>query len=71
MKYYAVKNGRKIGIFETWDECKAQVDGYSGAEYKSFTAEADALAFMGVLEKKESRYFLFRGILRAKKLYTA
>ncbi len=36
MKYYAVKNGRKIGIFTSWDECRAQVDGFSGAQYKSF-----------------------------------
>ena len=47
MKYYAVKNGRKIGIFETWDECKAQVDGFSGAEYKSFTKKEDAQNFIG------------------------
>ncbi len=48
MKYYAVKNGRKIGIFESWDECKAQVDGFSGAEYKSFTKREDALSFLGI-----------------------
>ena len=47
MKYYAVKNGRKIGIFETWDECKAQVEGFSGAEYKSFTKKEDAQRFIG------------------------
>ena len=35
-KYYAVKKGRKVGIFTTWDECKKQVDGFSGAIYKSF-----------------------------------
>ncbi len=36
-KYYAVRNGRIPGIYNTWDECRAQVDGFSGAEYKSFT----------------------------------
>lgn len=46
MKYYAVRNGRKIGIFETWDECKSQVDGFSGAEYKSFTKKDDAKAYL-------------------------
>ncbi|MBQ2004700.1 MAG: RNase H1/viroplasmin domain-containing protein, partial [Peptococcaceae bacterium] len=30
-KYYAVKVGRETGIFTTWDACKAQVQGYSGA----------------------------------------
>ena len=23
-KFYAVRKGRKIGIFTTWDECRAQ-----------------------------------------------
>ena len=35
-KFYAVKEGRNIGIFESWIDCKKQVDGYSGAKYKSF-----------------------------------
>ena len=46
MKYYAVRNGRKIGIFETWEQCKAQVDGFSGAEYKSFTKKEDAQNYL-------------------------
>ena len=35
-KYYAVRKGKKTGIFQTWDECKLQVTGFSGAEYKRF-----------------------------------
>lgn len=35
-KYYAVKEGKVPGIYSTWDECKIQVDGFSGAKYKSF-----------------------------------
>lgn len=46
-KYYAVRRGRKAGIYRTWDECKAQVIGYSGAEYKSFTDKNQALRYMG------------------------
>lgn len=45
-KIYAVKNGKKIGIFKTWDECKEQVNGYKGAEYKSFENEEDALNYI-------------------------
>ncbi|MBO5060141.1 MAG: ribonuclease H family protein [Clostridia bacterium] len=50
MKYYAVKNGRKNGIFESWDECKAQVDGFSGAEYKSFPTKSAAEEYLGVAD---------------------
>ena len=45
-KYYAVKAGRAPGIYETWDDCKKQVMGYSSAVYKSFTSLADAQEFM-------------------------
>lgn len=41
-KFYAVKSGRKTGIFKTWDECQEQVKGFSGAEFKSFHTEDDA-----------------------------
>ena len=32
--FYAVKAGRKTGVFTTWEECEIQVKGFSGAEYK-------------------------------------
>ncbi|MBO3445186.1 ribonuclease H family protein [Clostridium sp. CCUG 7971] len=45
-KFYAVRKGKKTGIFNTWNECKMQVDGYSGAEYKSFTTIDEAKEFI-------------------------
>lgn len=47
-KVYAVKKGRTTGIFMSWDDCRAQVDGYAGAEYKSFADPADAAAYLGL-----------------------
>ena len=41
-KYYVVWQGLKPGIYESWDECKAQVMGYDGAKYKSFTSKKEA-----------------------------
>lgn len=46
MKIYAVKKGRTPGIYRTWDEAKAQVDGFSGAEYKSFEKITDATTYL-------------------------
>ncbi|WP_334352465.1 ribonuclease H family protein [Companilactobacillus sp. HBUAS56257] len=46
-KYYAVRKGRKPGIYLTWPECQKQVNGFTGARYKSFTSKADAQAFLG------------------------
>lgn len=45
-KYYAVKKGKKTGIYFTWDECKEQVNGYSGAIYKSFSSLKEAESFL-------------------------
>lgn len=51
-KYYAVREGRKIGVFESWEECEAQVKGYKGADFKSFSAMWLADDYMnGIIEK--------------------
>lgn len=44
--YYAVKEGRKTGIFRSWDECRKQVDGYSGAKYKGFVQQSEAEMYL-------------------------
>ena len=41
-KYYAVKVGKNMGIFQTWAQCEEQIKGVSGAQYKSFTTLEDA-----------------------------
>ena len=41
-KFYAVREGRKPGIYSTWEECKLQVTGYKGAVYKSFPTREEA-----------------------------
>jgi len=39
--------GHQPGIYSDWNSAKQQVDGYSGARYKSFSSEAEALAAFG------------------------
>lgn len=46
MKFYAVKKGRTPGVYRTWEDAKKQVDGYSGAEYKSFAKITDATEYL-------------------------
>lgn len=45
-KVYAVKKGRKTGLFYTWLECEQQVKGYQGAQYKSFYSLEEAKSFL-------------------------
>lgn len=47
-KYYAVRVGKTPGVYGTWDACKSQVDGVSGAVYKSFPTREEAEEFAGV-----------------------
>ncbi|WP_295089136.1 ribonuclease H family protein [uncultured Catenibacterium sp.] len=51
MKYYAVKNGREPGIYNSWAECQKQIHGFKNASYKSFTSRTEAEEFIS--DKKE------------------
>jgi ribonuclease HI len=44
MAYYGVWQGRNIGIYSSWNECKEQVDGYKGAKYKKLKALSENAA---------------------------
>lgn len=44
--FYAVKVGRQPGIYKTWDECKKQVNGFSGALYKGCQTKREAEEFL-------------------------
>lgn len=42
MSFYAVRKGRKAGVYESWAETKEQVDGFPGAVFKKFESYNDA-----------------------------
>ena len=46
MKYYAVRHGRQNGVYLSWEACRAQVEGYAGAQYKSFSNRGDAESYV-------------------------
>ena len=45
-KWYAMRRGRKMGLFDTWEKCKIQIHGYKGSDYKSFWNINDALSYL-------------------------
>lgn len=51
-KYYAVKIGKNPGIYNTWPECQVQVNGYSGAIFKSFPTKEMAEDFIAGRESE-------------------
>ena len=46
-KFYAVRVGRKPGIYTSWDECKENVGNFRKAVYKGFMTLEEAEGFMG------------------------
>lgn len=46
-KFYAINISTGKSIVESWDECKALVEGVSGAQYKSFKTESEAKEWLG------------------------
>jgi ribonuclease HI len=63
-KYYVVWNGRKPGIYEGWDSCREQVEGFNGAKYKGFpTAELARSAF-----GDDPRKYMEKGLNAPKKI---
>ena len=52
-KFYAVRKGRQTGLFTKWDDCKAQVQGYSGAVYKSFATLTKAQQYLWGDEERQ------------------
>lgn len=43
-KYYVVWEGREPGIYDNWEDCQDQIDGYPNAKYKSFKTREEATA---------------------------
>lgn len=44
--FYAVKIGRVAGIYETWAECKGQVNGFKRSKFKGFATLPEAEKYM-------------------------
>ena len=41
-KFYVVWEGRAPGIYDSWDEARAQVEGFPGARYRAYPDQISA-----------------------------
>ena len=41
-KFYVVWHGANPGIYDSWKDCKLQINGFEGAVYKSFDSKEEA-----------------------------
>lgn len=59
-KFYVVWKGKHTGIFESWGDCKAQIEGIKGAQYKSFST------FVEAKKAFNSNYLEYKGKSKGK-----
>lgn len=60
-KFYVVWKGKRPGIYEAWADCKAQIEGFKGAQYKSFQDFTEAKKAFN------SNYLEYKGKFKGKK----
>lgn len=53
-KFYAVRVGKIPGVYRTWSQAEEQVKGFSGAEYKSFSTEEEAVKYISLEKAQQS-----------------
>ena len=59
-KFYVVWEGFAPGIYDSWEECRQQIDGYPNAKYKSYSSQTEATeAFRG---NDENEMYALRAI---------
>ena len=56
MSYYAVSNGKNIGIFSNWKDCNNSVKGYKNALYKKFNTEEEAIDFINKTKYHKKKF---------------
>lgn len=59
-KFYVVWEGLQPGIYDSWEDCKTQVDGYKGAQYRAYdSCEAATAAFRKKMDVEEMEFYKF------------
>lgn len=59
-KFYVVWEGYQPGIYDSWEECKMQIDGYKGAKYRAYDSCEEATnAFRKVMDAEEMKFYTF------------
>ena len=68
-KYYTVWKGHHTGVFNSWEDCKAQIQNFEGAQYKSFESfDAAKQALKGNYKDYIGKLKTFKSELSAEQL---
>ena len=53
-KFYAVACGRSTGVFDSWDECQRNTQGFPNTKFKGFPTKEEALDYLRQHETSET-----------------
>lgn len=53
--FYAVKIGRTPGVYSSWDDCRKQVEGFSGCKYRGFQTKKQAEDYLNDIDMSEAK----------------
>ncbi|XP_029175780.1 ribonuclease H1-like [Nylanderia fulva] len=56
MSYYAVANGRNVGVYDNWEDCKDQVHRYSKCNFRKFDTPDQAWDYVDQNSSSSSGY---------------
>lgn len=56
-KVYAVRRGRQTGIFNTWNDCKKQVENFPQARFKGFLDVNEAMRWLNAEESELPNFY--------------
>jgi hypothetical protein len=58
-KFYAVKKGRKTGVYTTWKSCEEQIVDFEGALYKTFPTRRAANQYLNSRPKRMYKQIIY------------
>lgn len=68
-KFYVVWAGYQPGIYDSWEECQAQINGFSGARFRAFpSCEEATMAFRKEMDIEEMKFYTFLSKQQAQRV---
>lgn len=65
--FYVVRKGRIPGIYDIWEDCKSQVQGFHDNEYKKFSSGIEAKEYLAAHGINSTRYITKKALLKDPK----
>lgn len=65
--FYVIRKGRIPGIYDIWEDCKSQVQGFHDNEYKKFSSRIEATEYLAAHGINSTRYITKKAFFKDPK----